>query len=70
MKNLLVIALLIAFGSCKATAEQKAKRAERKAQRIANRAYADSVYLAERHNYMIEQQGQNFPESQDQDDHE
>lgn len=72
MRNLILIALIIGFVGCKAaTPEQLAKRAERKAKRIANRAYADSVYLAQRKNYMIELQGENFPESQDQDnDHQ
>jgi hypothetical protein len=72
MKSLTLTVLLIAFIGCKAaTPEQLAKRAERKAKRIANRAYADSVYLAQRKNYMIELQGENFPESQDQDnDHQ
>lgn len=67
MKKLLFIVILMGFWGCKVTAEQQVKRAERKAKRIENRAYADSVYLAQRKNYMIEQQGENFPESQDQD---
>ena len=72
MRNLLLITLIIAFVGCKTTTpEQLAKRDERKAKRIANRAYADSMYLAQRKEYMIELQGDNFPESQDQDnDHQ
>ena len=39
MRNLLLITLVIAFVGCKATTpEQLAKRDERKAKRIANRA--------------------------------
>lgn len=67
MRFLLAIIILIGFFGCKATAEQKA---ERKSKRIAKRAYADSVYFAQKHNYMIEQQGQNFPETQDQDNND
>ena len=71
MKKLIMIVTLLFFVGCKATVEQQMKREERKAKRIANRAYADSMYLAQRKEYMIELQGENFPESQDQDnDHQ
>lgn len=67
MKKLISIFVLIAFSGCKATVEQQASRAAKKSEKIAKRALADSLYLAQKNEYMIEQQGQNFPESQDQD---
>lgn len=59
-----LLSFLITGASCKVNEELAQKR---KQKRIENRRFADSVYLAQKHNYLIELQGENFPQSQDQE---
>lgn len=57
-----LLSFLITAVGCKSNSELAQKRKEK---RIENRRIRDSLFLAQQQDYLIEQQGQNFPESQD-----